>query len=152
MVIKRTVIIFTIVCVLLSFVAISCLPVKAIEPGKPGELWNRLVDLDSISGHKISSLVKTCYIRGIGEGILQTSGLINLSEIDKEGIVYNYGHFILKHIDEIKRIMDDLYKDPANVNIQIGWMCGIATDKLKGKDVEGLIQDYRMMGLIPGLY
>ena len=149
---KRIVIIFTIVCVLLSFVGVAYPAEETIKPPKPGDFWNRLVNLDEMIGHKISDTMKGLYIKGVAQGILLTLGLIDLSEIDKEGIIIDYGYFILKHIEEIRRIMDDLYKDPANVNIQISWMCGVATDKLKGEDVEDLIQDYRMMGLIPGFY
>jgi len=98
---KRIVIIFTIVCVLLSFVGAAYPTEETIKPPKPGDFWNRLVNLDEMIGHKISDTMKGLYIKGVAQGILLTLGLIDLSEIDKEGIIIDYGYFILKHIKKL---------------------------------------------------
>jgi hypothetical protein len=143
---KKIFIVFIIVICLLIFVGTTCLAEKTITPG---EFWNRLVNLDR-NGNKISEIIKKTYIKGIGEGIFITSAIIDLSTIDNEGKIFDQVYFILEHNEEIMRIMDNLYKDPANVNIRLNWMCIIACDKLKGEDVESLIQDARMLGLLPG--
>ncbi len=139
---KRIIIIFIIVVYLMSFVEISCL---AEEIPKPGEVWSSFLKLDTICGQKISNIVKKIYIRGMGQGMEITSTL-GLTYEDNEKI-YDQASFIVKHVEEIVEIMDDLYEDPANVHITLGWMCIIACDKLKGEDVEGLIQDARLLGL-----
>ena len=139
---KKIAFVFIIVFSLISFVKFSCL---AEEIPKPGEVWSSFLKLDTICGHKISNTVKKFYIRGIGQGMQITSAL-GLTDEDNEKI-YDQASFIVKHVEEIVEIMDDLYEDPANVHITLGWMCIIACDKLKGEDVEGLIQDARLLGL-----
>lgn len=144
-------VLFLIAVCLLSFVGISYLDEGPIKT--PGEFWNRFVNLDNlfnVSDHDLSDIIKKSFIKGFGEGVRQTLGLIGNDPGDKAVVIYDYSQFILKHIDEIKGIMDDLYKDPANTNITIGRMCDVAADKLQGKDVEDLIRDYRIFGLIPG--
>lgn len=145
---KKITIIFIIVICILTFIGDACLAEKTI---KPGEFWNRLINLDRY-GNKISDLIKKTYIKGLGEGLFITSAIIefDISKIDTEGKMFDYVCFILEHNEEIMKIMDNLYKDPANVNIRLNWMCLIACDKLKGADVEELIQDGRILGLLPG--
>jgi len=143
---KKIIIISIIVFCLLSFMEISFL---AEETMSPGEYWNSLTKLDR-NGVKISELVKKNYIRGIGKGILLTVTIIDLNELDFDKICDD-ADFVLQYNEEIMRIMDDLYKDPANVNIKLDWMCLIAYSKLKGEDVELLIKDGRTLGLLPDL-
>lgn len=47
----------------------------------------------------------------------------------------------------ISKVMDDLYKDPANLYIYVFAMINIAYHKLKGEDVEPLLQKAREEGL-----
>jgi|SRR5665648_62659 len=143
---KKIIIISIIACCLLSFMEISCL---AEKPMSPGEYWTGLTKLDR-NGVKISELVKKNYIRGIGKGILSTVTIIDLNELDFDKIC-DHANFVLQYNEEIMKIMDDLYKDPANVNIKLDWMCLIAYSKLKGEDVELLIKDGRTLGLLPDL-
>ena len=115
----------------------------------PREFWNGLTKLDR-NGVKISEFVIKNYIRGIGKGILLTSTIIDLNKLDFDKIC-DHAYFVLQYNEEIMRIMDDLYEDPANVNIKLDWMCLIAYSKLKGEDVELLIKDGRILGLLPDL-
>jgi len=113
----------------------------------PGELWNGMKALDR-DGLKISETIKKIYIRGIADGIMLVVTIVKLNEQDTEKIT-NQTYFILKYIEEIMKIMDDLYKDPANVNIKLDFMCLIAYSKLQGENVEALIRDGRILGLLP---
>lgn len=141
---KRKVIIFIIFYVLSFYMVIDCL---AKDDLSPGELWNNLTQLDR-DGVSISETVKLTYIRGIGDGILTALVILDPNEqvTDKlTGEIY----FILENLKEIMKVMDDLYKDPANTNIKYDWMCYIACEKLKGENVEILIRDGRILGLSP---
>jgi hypothetical protein len=58
-----------------------------------------------------------------------------------------YG-FIKEHTKAIITVMDDLYKDPANTYIQLELICEIACQKLKGEDIEPLLQEARKKALL----
>ena len=141
---KRIVFAFIIVFFLIYFMNIFCF---AEEINKPGDVWNSILKFDTICGVKISDSIKTIYIRVMVQGMDITSTLGFTVEVENTIKIKDQADFIIKHIEEIRNIMDDLYRDPANVNITIGWMCIIACDKLKGEDVEGLIQDVRLLCL-----
>ena len=96
---------------------------------------------------EISEWIKSAYIKGIAKGIMLTMTMIDLNESDHEIILFNY-NFVNSHIIEIKKVMDDLYKDPANSLIKLDWMCRIAYSKLRGEDVESLIGAGRALGEI----
>jgi len=113
----------------------------------PGIFWNCLVELDNEYGVEISELIKSSYIKGIAKGIMLTMTMIDLNESDHEIVLFNY-NFINSHIIEISKVMDDLYKDPANTLIKLDWMCRIAYSKLRGEDVESLIRVGRALGEI----
>ena len=59
-----------------------------------------------------------------------------------------YSSFILENNQEIMEIMDDLYKDPANVKIKLDWMCITAVIKLVGGDFEVKLQAGRLLGIL----
>lgn len=44
---------------------------------------------------------------------------------------------------DIIKVMTDLYKDPANTRISISTMIDVAYQKLKGEDIEPLLQEVR---------
>lgn len=140
---KKITIIFIIVICLLIFVRSSCLAEKTISPG---EFWNSLTELD-VNGVNVSEFIKGAYIKGIGKGILLTVTMIDFNESDREIILFN-ANFISKYIVEIRKVMDNLYKDPANALIKLDWMCRIAYSKLRGEDVETLIGAGRALGEI----
>jgi hypothetical protein len=139
---KRIVFTFIIVFFLIYFMNLFCL---AEDISKPGDMWNGILEFDRICGHKISDIMKGLYIRGMAQGMDITLSL-GLTDEDVEKI-YDQALFIVNHIEEIINIMDDLYRDPANVNIATGWMCIIARSKLKGEDVEDMMRDARLLGL-----
>jgi hypothetical protein len=138
---KRIVIIAVIIFLLISFVKYSCL---AKEMPKPGEVWNNFIKFDTICNHDISDIIKGYYVRAIAQGIIMSTAL---GVVEGEYDIFDQALFIVENTDEIIEIMDDLYEDPANINITLGWMCIIACDKLKGEDIEGLLQDARSIGL-----
>ena len=140
---KRIAIVVVIIFLLISFVKFSCL---AEERPKPGEIWNSTFKkFDTICNQNISNLVKKFYVRAIAQGILMSTAL---GVVEGEYDMFDQASFIVENLDEIIEIMDDLYKDPANINITLGWMCIIACDKLKGEDIETLLQEARSLGLI----
>ena len=147
---KRIIIIFIIVFCLLSFVGASYAAEKYISPG---EYWNGLTKLDTLfdkNGVGISELsdfVKEFYIKGIGAGVFLTLDLINNDKLYLEKI-RDYSFFILKNNREIMEIMDDLYKDPANVKIKIDWMCKVAISKLTGGDIKSSLEVGRYLGTL----
>ena len=140
---KKITIIFMIVICLLISVRASCLAERTISPG---EFWNSLTELDG-NGVKVSEFIKQAYIKGIGKGISLTVTMIDFNESDREKILFN-ANFILKYSVEIRKVMDNLYKEPANALIKLDWMCRIAYSKLRGEDVESLIRVGRVLGEI----
>ena len=145
---KKTIVIIIIVFYLLIFVGFSYAVEKSISPG---EFWNRLTKLDNsdVIISDVSTLIKQFYIKGIGEGIMLTGPGIGLDfdepTLDKMRF---YSSFILENNQEIMEIMDDLYKDPANVKIKLDWMCITAVIKLVGDDFEVKLQAGRLLGIL----
>jgi len=119
-------------------VEISCL---AEETATFGELWNGLTKLD-MNGVKISELVKKNYIRGIEGGFL-LSQTITPSEVVIDKLLRDWYSFLYHNHETIIRVMNDLYKDPANTYIDWCLICLVACQKLKGDDVEQLLKDFR---------
>jgi len=127
---KRTIIVFIIVFCLISFVEFSCL---AKETGTAVELWNDVL---------MSDLIKGVYIRGIEGGFL-LSRITTPSEVVIDKLLKDWYSFISQNNETIIRVMNDLYKDPADTYISWSLMCLIACNKLKGEDVEQFLKDVR---------
>jgi len=134
---KRIVIIFIIVCFLISFVGVSY---PAEQSYTSGDFWN-----DSIFMEK--TIYITGFRMGILEGLLQLGSLIPRAKGSELSMardeLYFYYEFIREHVESIIKVMDDLYKDPANTYIQAESICKIACQKLKGEDIEPLLQEAR---------
>ena len=138
---KRIIIIFIIMCCLLSFVEFSCLAEESLTNG---DFWN------------VSSFMeKVNYITGFRMGILKC--VLKLGPltprakgsdlaISFDELLDLYG-FIREHLDAIITVMDDLYKEPANTYIQLELICEIACEKLKGEDIEPLLREARKKAL-----
>mgnify|MGYP001060248416 CR=1 FL=1 len=140
---KKITIIFIIVICLLSFVEISCL---AKEPVNYGEFWNIL------SEHE-----KIIYLLGLRDGIKTVTTdctmrfapyLRKESESRKVGLDFfneyaDYVNFLSTENATVKKIIDDLYKDPANTYIDFSTITKIAYQKVKGEDIELLLQKAR---------
>ena len=138
---KRIIIIFIIMCCLLSFVEFSCLAEESLTNG---DFWN------------VSSFMeKVNYITGFRMGILKC--VLKLGPLTPRAkgsdlaIAFDelldlYG-FIREHLDAIITVMDDLYKEPANTYIQLELICEIACEKLKGEDIEPLLREARKKAL-----
>jgi len=108
----------------------SCL---AEETVTAGELWNDV---------SMSDLIKGVYIRGI-EGEFLLSQITTPSEVVIDKLLKDWYSFISQNHETIIRVMNDLYKDPANTYIDWSLICLIACNKLKGEDVEQLLKDVR---------
>ena len=57
-------------------------------------------------------------------------------------------NFIDEHGAAILTVMEDLYKDPANTYIIANSIIEIACQKLKGEDIEPLLQEARKKALL----
>ena len=139
---KRIIIIFIIALCLLSFIEISCL---AQEPLTNGGFWNSSTFMEKLN-----------YITGFRMGILKC--VLKLGPLTPKAkgsdlaiafdeLIDLYG-FIKEHTNAIITVMDDLYKDPANTYIQLELICEIACQKLKGEDIEPLLQEARKKALL----
>ena len=132
-----------IVFCLLYFIEISCL---AKEPVNYGEFWNIL------SEHE-----KIIYLLGLRDGIKTVTTdctmrfapyLRKESESQKVGLDFfneyaDYVNFLSTENATVKKIIDDLYKDPANTYINFITITKIAYQKLKGENIEPLLQEAR---------
>jgi len=149
---KKIIIIFIIVICLFSFMEISCLANFSY-----GEFWNS-IDEES----------KMAYVAGVREGVeMCLLQLIDYSpplSTNKEAVEkfattlennYNFIELFTKDGMEktpnlfktLTKIIDDLYKDPANTYIGISNMCIIASRKLRGEPVESLLGESREKAL-----
>ena len=145
---KKIIVILMVVFCLLIFVGFSYATEKTTIPG---EFWNSLTTLND-SGVKIpdpSVFIKQFYIKGIGEGIFFIATDIGY-DFDEAALtrIRFYSSFILKNSEDIMKIMDDLYKDPANVKIKYDLMCKVAVTKLMGGDFELQLEFGRVMGVL----
>jgi len=139
---KITIILIIVFC-LLYFIEISCL---AKEPVNYGEFWNIL------SEHE-----KIIYLLGLRDGIKTVTTdctmrfapyLRKESESQKVGLDFfneyaDYVNFLSTENATVKKIIDDLYKDPANTYINFITITKIAYQKLKGENIEPLLQEAR---------
>ena len=142
---KRTVIIFIIALCLLCFMEISCLA-SAEELPSSGEAWNMF-----------SVTTKRAFMIGFQGGIAMSFSkvdpiVVGCSADSVEMKVWvelvNLFNFINEHVDAILKVMDDLYKDPANTYIIANSIIEIACQKLKGEDIEPLLQEARKKALL----
>jgi len=121
---------------------ISCLALTK-EPSSPGETWNAF-----------SVVNKRVYITGFSEGItLSMTKLVPVTARYSDrgkgfGELCDLSNFLKgNHLVAIVKVIDDLYKDPANTYIPAGYMIEIACQKLKGEDIEPLLQEARKKAL-----
>jgi len=146
---KKITIFFVITFCLLFFTDIPCL---AEEPVNWGEFWN-----------SSSGIEKNAYLIGISLGFEKVvSDYMNWgffyfkeepenNEIDAEkksfsSIFIKYYQLqknISADFNAIIKIMSDLYKNPANKYIPFSEIIFIACQKLKGEDIEPLLQEAR---------
>jgi hypothetical protein len=109
-----------------------------------GQLW---LELDSTD--------RNIFLLGLRDGILysgnnilsdDTSGLKDLSDIKKEMLsVYIFKRYndFNDNMFVLKDIITSLYKEPANSYIRYIEMIDIAMKRLKGEDIEPLLQKAR---------
>ena len=148
---------FLIVFYLLCLLEVSCL---ANERPSPGEFWNITSDEGKVLfvlGYQQGIAMCLCELTSKINGILEVSypppieaevwdeHWDELREACYE--LKDYGIFIGKEEIAILKVMDDLYKDPANTFIYNTDMIYIAYQKLKGEDIEALLQKVREEGL-----
>jgi len=139
---KRIAIIFIIAFCLLSFIEVSCL---AEEPSSsvPGYTWS----------NELSATAKIHFLIGFLSGMEEclnklTPTILGLSDGGKAwDELVDLSNFIDEHGFVILKVIDDLYKDPANMYIILSPIIEIAVQKLKGKDIETLLQKAREEGL-----
>ena len=147
---KKITIIFIIVICLLSFAGASSL-------AKNSDVWNPLKDFD-----------KEVLVFGVRQGawmfIEQVADCRPIqfanSELEAKFMAFykdalNFTNLFStgnkeKDIDlwkSLVKVIDDLYKDPANSYIPIANMCLIASRKLRGEPIEPLLQEARKEAL-----
>ncbi len=148
---KRIIIIFIIVCCLISFVEFSCL-----AQGIYGEAWNSLSDFEKelyLVGIRdgLIKCIKDFYISPTGYYIAgledQEERRILMAPISNNNELLG---LLSSNHEVIINIMNDLYKDPANTNIHLGDMCFLACRKLKGESIELSLREAREKALYKG--
>ena len=148
---KRIIIIFIIVVCLLSFMGISCLAKF------DGEGWNHLNYAD-----------KETFVMGVWDGVHLCLGQLIDYGPSRDTLKKNKAKFWALLEDDFHfldlfatgddrktanlfetfvKIIDDLYKDPANTYISIADMCIIASRKLRGEPIESLLRELREKAL-----
>ena len=146
-IIKKIVITFIVVCCLLSFMEISCL-----AQGSWGKAWD-----------SISYLEKQFYLMGMTDGLIMCitdffastgSYIVGLEDPEERMILTDsIGRsndllgLITSNHEVIINIMNDLYKDPANTYIFYRNILVLACRKLKGENIEPLLQEARKKAL-----
>ena len=104
------------------------IPCLAKEHPIAGELWNDI---------NMSDIYKNIYLQGIAGGFILSATITSITELK------DWNNFILQNNETIIRVMNDLYKDPANTYIDWCLICLIACQKLKGEDTEQLLKGFR---------
>jgi len=134
-------VLFLIAVYLLSFTVVSY---SNNNIPSPGEVWNNIFSADN----------KGSYIAGFQQGAQASLNKLSptIAKFTDEGKVWDelcdFSKFMWDiDISTISKVMDELYKDPANTYIYAYNMINIACQKLKGEDVELLLQKARKEGL-----
>lgn len=144
---RKTTIILIIVFCLLSFVGVSCLAQESC-----GKAWN-----------SISYLEKQFYLVGMTDGLIMCisdfyvstgSYIVELEDPEERMILTasmsrsnDLMGLISSNSEVIINIMDDLYEDPANIYIIYRNIFILACQKLKGENIEPLLQKARKKAL-----
>jgi len=129
---KKIVIIFIVVFCLISFTGIFSL---AKEHPIAGEVWNDIYMTD---------IYKNIFLQGIAGGFV-LAGIVAGTATSTAGLLSDWNNFILQNNKTITKVMDGLYKDPANTYIDWCLICLVACQKLKGENIESLLQDFRKL-------
>ena len=139
---RKNFILLLVVSILIVF---STLIFASEETMSAGELWNRLSDS-----------ARLYFILGFAGGLTESvSRLVllplPLGEAPPEFVRFlnvlretmDLKDFIWEHYEAVKAVIDNLYKDPANTYITFSPMINITCQKLKGEDIEPLLQKAR---------
>ena len=142
---KKITIIFIVVFCLICFMEFSCLALEITVTLTPGEFWNQLSEFSKYD-------YVCAYMLGIKECWNKLIPLIPLEKLSsKEGKnleeLLNFSTFMELKIVDMANTIDDLYKESANTNIKFQLMCEFAYKKLKGEDIEPLLQEARKKAL-----
>lgn len=136
---KRTVIILLVAVCLVSFAGVSFL---AQENSSPREIWMLLTAME-----------KASYLRGLRDGITEClSYLVTMAPTDDKEMEMAMDEmvvlveFIWGNGRPIVELMDNLFRDPVNENVQWPWMCMVACGILEGQDVEQMLKEARKEG------
>ena len=140
---KKIAIIFIIAFCLLSFMEIYGLAKEPSSPG-PGYTWS----------NKLSDTTKVYSVMGFVSGMEECLDKLTPIPVERDsngGIalqeLIDLYYFVREHVLAVISVMDDLYKDPANTYIKLAPIIEIACQKLKGEDVELLLQKARKEAL-----
>jgi hypothetical protein len=131
---KRIIIISIIAVCLLSFTGISSL---AKEHPTYEEVWNNIC---------MSDMYKTLFVKGIAGGFELSVVITGHRNTELSDEFVDWSNFIVENGETIIKVMDSLYKDPANAYIGCALICFVACRKLKGEDTEQLLKDLRKIG------
>ena len=139
---KEIAIIFIIAFCLLLFMEIYGLAKEPSSPG-PGYIWS----------NKLSGTTKIYFVIGFFSGMEECLNKLvpTITVLSDGGKAWDeladFSNFMDKDGFTILKVMDDLYKDPANTFIYNIDMIYIAYQKLKGEDMEALLQKARKEAL-----
>ena len=151
---KKIIIIFIIVFCLLSFAGSSCLAQENYK--NYGEIWLKLSD-----GYRVLYIMG--FVGGMDLLAIKILPILTLkikenlltyeeTEVIQELLYFrNYFLGLAGDVDVVKNIFNivtDLYKDPANTYIPTYKMIEVAYQKLKGEDIEPLLQEARKKALL----
>ncbi len=125
---------FTITFFIIIFLLLICIGNSySVENNMaPGEVWNNLALLDT-KDNKISELVKSCYIKGFRDGAVVS---VAISDISAQSLkrMEDFCVFISENNKNIMEVMNLLYRDPANKEIEWFSILQIACGKLMGSE------------------
>ena len=135
--------IFTLLIVVSILIVFSTLIFASEETMSAGELWNRLSDS-----------ARLYFILGFAGGLTESVNRLALlpSPLSLRFLgvlreITDLKDFIWEHYEAVKAVTDNLYKDPANTYITFSPMINITCQKLKGEDIEPLLQKARKEAL-----
>ena len=142
---KKILIIFIIALCLICFVESSCLALEITVTLTPGEFWKQLSGFNKynyVCGYMLG--IKECWNK-----LVPLIPLEKLSSKERKNLeeFLNFFTFMELKIVDMANTIDYLYKESANTDIKFELMCEFAYKKLKGENIEPLLQEARKEAL-----
>ena len=116
---------------MLLLLIIGTPPVHSGEPYNYGQVWNSRTDL-----------TRDAWLKGFSYGVWRTCEIVLDTKLGLPVFKEIRGKIAFPFsLVTIRKVMTDLYSDPANTFVPFGKMVYIAQDKLKGKAVENALRE-----------